>query len=89
MSGHFAACHAPTPLVRSANQLSGVHKADPGRGHMNGLDWSVLIGYFAVMVAIGVWSHKRVDDVSDFFTAGGKMRGGCPASRTTCRATAR
>ncbi|WP_328657975.1 sodium:solute symporter family protein [Streptomyces sp. NBC_00334] len=40
---------------------------------MNGLDWSVLIGYFAVMVAIGVWSHKRVDDVSDFFTAGGKM----------------
>ena len=40
---------------------------------MNGLDWAVLIGYFGVMVAIGVWSHKRVDDVSDFFTAGGKM----------------
>ncbi|MFE7896024.1 sodium:solute symporter family protein [Streptomyces sp. NPDC057424] len=40
---------------------------------MNGLDWAVLIGYFAVMVAIGVWSHKRVDNVSDFFTAGGKM----------------
>ncbi|MGY0485948.1 sodium:solute symporter family protein [Streptomyces sp. WG-D5] len=40
---------------------------------MNSLDWAVLIAYFGVMVAIGVWSHKRVDDVSDFFTAGGKM----------------
>ncbi|MER5373763.1 sodium:solute symporter family protein [Streptomyces sp. NPDC002553] len=40
---------------------------------MNGLDWAVLIGYFGVMVAIGFWSHKRVDDVSDFFTAGGRM----------------
>ncbi|NEB79348.1 Na+:solute symporter [Streptomyces sp. SID14478] len=40
---------------------------------MNSLDWVVLIGYFGIMVAIGVWSHKRVDDVSDFFTAGGKM----------------
>ena len=38
----------------------------PGRAHMNGLDWAVLIGYFGVMVAIGVWSHKRVDDVSDW-----------------------
>ncbi|MCB5911276.1 sodium:solute symporter family protein [Streptomyces pinistramenti] len=40
---------------------------------MNSLDWAVLIGYFGVMVAIGVWSHKRVEDVSDFFTAGGRM----------------
>ena len=40
---------------------------------MNSLDWAVLIGYFGVMVAIGLWSHKRVDNVSDFFTAGGKM----------------
>jgi Na+/proline symporter len=40
---------------------------------MNSLDWVVLIGYFGVMVAIGLWSHKRVDSVSDFFTAGGKM----------------
>ncbi|MFK0264673.1 sodium:solute symporter family protein [Streptomyces angustmyceticus] len=40
---------------------------------MNSLDWAVLIGYFGVMIAIGVWSHKRVDDVGDFFTAGGKM----------------
>lgn len=40
---------------------------------MNSLDWTVLIAYFGVMVAIGIWSHKRVDDVSDYFTAGGKM----------------
>lgn len=40
---------------------------------MNSLDWAVLIGYFGVMVAIGVWSHKRVDDVGDYFTAGGRM----------------
>jgi Na+/proline symporter len=40
---------------------------------MNSLDWTVLIGYFGVMVAIGLWSHKRVDNVSDFFTAGGRM----------------
>ncbi|MGW1837920.1 sodium:solute symporter family protein [Streptomyces sp. BBFR2] len=40
---------------------------------MNSLDWAVLIGYFGVMVAIGVWSHRRVDDVGDFFTAGGRM----------------
>lgn len=36
---------------------------------MNSLDWVVLIGYFGVMIAIGLWSHKRVDNVSDFFTA--------------------
>ncbi|GHH68842.1 sodium-coupled permease [Streptomyces sulfonofaciens] len=40
---------------------------------MNGFDWAVLIGYFGVMAAIGYWSHKRVNDVSDFFTAGGRM----------------
>src|SRR6476646_2432562 len=40
---------------------------------MNGLDWAVLIAYFGVITATGVWSHKRVDNVSDFFTAGGKM----------------
>ncbi|UUS31592.1 MULTISPECIES: sodium:solute symporter family protein [Streptomyces] len=40
---------------------------------MNSLDWAVLIGYFGVMVAIGLWSHKRIDDVGDFFTAGGRM----------------
>ncbi|WP_377269845.1 sodium:solute symporter family protein [Peterkaempfera sp. SMS 1(5)a] len=37
------------------------------------LDWVVLGGYFVVMVLIGIWSHSRVSDVSDYFTAGGKM----------------
>lgn len=40
---------------------------------MDGFDWAVLIGYFGVMVAIGFWSHRRVENVGDFFTAGGKM----------------
>jgi Na+/proline symporter len=40
---------------------------------MNGFDWAVLVSYFGVMVLIGVWSHKRVDNVSDYFTAGGRM----------------
>ena len=40
---------------------------------MNGFDWTVLIAYFGVMIAIGLWSHKRVDDVGDYFTAGGRM----------------
>ncbi len=40
---------------------------------MNSFDWAVLIGYFGVMAAIGFWSHKRVGDVGDYFTAGGKM----------------
>ncbi|MFI6347964.1 sodium:solute symporter family protein [Streptomyces sp. NPDC050560] len=40
---------------------------------MNSFDWIVLIAYFGVMAAIGVWSHRRVSDVGDYFTAGGKM----------------
>ncbi|MFF1836461.1 sodium:solute symporter family protein [Streptomyces sp. NPDC058231] len=37
------------------------------------LDWVALGGYFVVMLLIGVWSHKRVNGVSDYFTGGGKM----------------
>jgi Na+/proline symporter len=33
----------------------------------------MVCGYFVLMVAIGWWSHRRVNNVSDFFTAGGKM----------------
>ncbi|CAM5466662.1 hypothetical protein SALBM217S_09072 [Streptomyces griseoloalbus] len=56
---------------------------------MNGLDWAVLIGYFAVMVAIGVWSHKRVDNIGELSGRSGNPPGGSPGSPTTCRATAR
>ncbi|MTE17871.1 Na+:solute symporter [Streptomyces sp. TRM43335] len=37
------------------------------------LDWIVLGAYFLVMVAIGLWSRKRVHTIADFFTAGGRI----------------
>jgi Na+/proline symporter len=37
------------------------------------LDWTALGGYFLVMLVIGVWSHRRVRDVGDYFTGGGRM----------------
>ncbi|MFI5632442.1 sodium:solute symporter family protein [Streptomyces sp. NPDC051664] len=37
------------------------------------LDWVALGGYFLVMLLIGLWSHRRVGDVSDYFTGGGRM----------------
>ena len=40
---------------------------------MGTLDWVVVVGYFFVMVAIGLWSRGRVHNIADFFTAGGKM----------------
>jgi Na+/proline symporter len=40
---------------------------------MGTLDWIVVVGYFFVMVAIGVWSRGRIRNVVDYFTAGGKM----------------
>lgn len=33
-------------------------------------DWAVLIGYFVVIAAIGVWSMIRVKDMADFFMGG-------------------
>src|ERR671932_432454 len=35
---------------------------------MHTSDWLVLSAYFAVMVGIGLWSHARIHDISDFFT---------------------
>ncbi|MFJ7945947.1 sodium:solute symporter family protein [Streptomyces sp. NPDC096354] len=37
------------------------------------LDWAALGAYFLVMLLIGLWSHRRVGDVSDYFTGGGRM----------------
>ncbi|MFG1811964.1 sodium:solute symporter family protein [Streptomyces sp. NPDC049040] len=37
------------------------------------LDWVALGGYFVVMLLIGLWSHKRVSGVNDYFTGGGRM----------------
>ncbi|NUS11471.1 MAG: Na+:solute symporter [Streptomyces sp.] len=40
---------------------------------MTWLDWTAVGGYFLVMLLIGLWSHRRVADVSDYFTGGGRM----------------
>ncbi|KAF4406231.1 MULTISPECIES: sodium:solute symporter family protein [Streptomyces] len=40
---------------------------------MHALDWTVVCGYFGVMVAIGWWSRRRVHDVKDFYLAGRRM----------------
>lgn len=40
---------------------------------MNALDWVVVLGYFFLMVGIGLWAKSRIHDSRDFFTAGGRM----------------
>ncbi|MGW7515202.1 sodium:solute symporter family protein [Streptomyces sp. NPDC054796] len=40
---------------------------------MSTLDWVVLGGYFFVMVGIGLWSKRRIENVADFFTARGRI----------------
>ncbi|WP_016906551.1 sodium:solute symporter family protein [Streptomyces xiaopingdaonensis] len=40
---------------------------------MSELDWLVLAGYFLLMVAIGVYSTRRIENVADFFTARGRV----------------
>ena len=37
---------------------------------MHTLDWVVLGAYFIVILAIGIWSVKKVKDMSDFFMGG-------------------
>ena len=37
---------------------------------MHWLDWAVLVGYFILIVVIGLWSLKKVKDMSDFFMGG-------------------
>lgn len=40
---------------------------------MTALDWSVLVGYFVLMVLIGVWSRTKIKTVVDYFTTGGRI----------------
>lgn len=40
---------------------------------MGVLDWLVVVGYFFVMIGIGIWAKSRIHDSRDFFTAGGRM----------------
>ena len=37
---------------------------------LNLLDWLVLMLYFVVVVGIGIWSYRKVKDMSDFFMGG-------------------
>ena len=37
------------------------------------LDWTVVGGFFLLMVFIGYWSSNQISNTDDFFTAGGKM----------------
>lgn len=40
---------------------------------MGSLAWLVLGAYFILMMLVGYWARKRVQNASDFFTAGGSM----------------
>ncbi|TCC50941.1 Na+:solute symporter [Kribbella capetownensis] len=40
---------------------------------MTALDWTVLVGYFVLMVLIGVWSRTKIKTVVDYFTTGGRI----------------
>ncbi len=40
---------------------------------MNVVDWTVVGGYFLVMIAIGFYAKSRISNASDFFVAGGKI----------------
>ncbi|MGW1345546.1 sodium:solute symporter family protein [Kribbella sp. NPDC002412] len=40
---------------------------------MTALDWTVLVGYFVLMVLIGIWSRTKIKTVVDYFTTGGRI----------------
>ena len=40
---------------------------------MTALDWTVLAGYFVLMVLIGLWSRTKIKTVIDYFTTGGSI----------------
>lgn len=42
-------------------------------GHFTGLDWTVLIGYLALVSFLGVWLAGKQKDMQDFFRGGDKL----------------
>ncbi|MFD7157778.1 sodium:solute symporter family protein [Kribbella sp. NPDC059898] len=40
---------------------------------MTAVDWTVLVGYFVLMVLIGLWSRTKIKTVVDYFTTGGRI----------------
>lgn len=45
-----------------------------------GIDIAVIIAYFAVVIAIGVWASRRIKNQTDYFLAGRKF----PAPEGKC-----
>ena len=41
---------------------------------MQGLDWLILIVYFVVLLAIGLWASSRVSKDKSLFLAGNSLR---------------
>jgi hypothetical protein len=41
---------------------------------MTALDWTVLAGYFVLMVLIGIWSRTKIKTVVDYFTTGAALK---------------
>lgn len=41
--------------------------------HFSQLDWIVIAAFFAMMVAIGIWSHFKNKSSEDYFVASGKI----------------
>jgi len=37
------------------------------------IDWIVLALYFLLLISVGFWAYRRVNNSADFFTAGGKL----------------
>lgn len=40
---------------------------------MQTVDYLVIVGFFVVLIAIGIYSYTKVKNSADFFTAGGKL----------------
>ncbi len=49
------------------------HPPPPLAGHFTGLDWLVLLGYFALTTLLGGWLAGRPASVRDFFLGGRRL----------------
>jgi SSS family solute:Na+ symporter len=42
---------------------------------LTSLDTTIIFGYLALMIAIGLYASRKQDSIEDFFVAGGKLGG--------------
>jgi len=40
---------------------------------MQPIDYVILVFYFLLLIAVGIWASRRVHNSADYFTAGGKL----------------